>query len=215
MFDFSTIWFGLYNNFTAKLELGKMLFVACKKNPAKFLKFLLKFWAKETSPVRCCLIPWSDQERRFSSICTLVQTIILPHSPLREKYWRFFHFRQHSQHKPGDGLPARQTYWVRGIRGGVECDGPQGRQESRTQETTQCLSKPGQQQESVQRAQDDAILSAWERVVLPRHITGEMKTKKNIDRGEMWHNMWREGRVEGAGWAIDCVPLTDYFPHTR
>ena len=49
---------------------------------------------------------------------------------------------------------------------------PQGRQEGRIKETTQCFSKSGQQQESVQRAEDDALLSTRERLIMSGHITG-------------------------------------------
>ena len=86
----------------------------------------------------------------------------------------FSYFRQHSQHKPGHGLSARQTYRIRGIWSGLECHRPAGREESRIKETTQRISKSGQQQESVQRAEDDALLSTRERLIMSRHITGRL-----------------------------------------
>ena len=97
-----------------------------------------------------------------------------PDLTVRIKQLIFSHFSQHSQHKPRHGLSAGQTYRLRGIRSGLECDRPPRREESRIKETTQCFSKSGQQQESVQRAEDDALLSTRERLIMSGHITGRL-----------------------------------------
>ena len=54
----------------------------------------------------------------------------------------------------------------------MECHRPQGRQEGRSQETTQRFSESCEQQASVQRTQNDEVLSTWERPLVPRHTTG-------------------------------------------
>ena len=136
------------------------------KNPAKKCqKSCRKCWGKEN----CCSSMIS------SSRLPLTRYLYSSSSSDftdRIKDLIFSYFSQQPQHKSGHRLSARQTYRIWGIWSGLECHRPPGRQESRIKETTQCFSKSGQQQESLQRAQDDALLSTRERLIMSGHITG-------------------------------------------
>ena len=150
---------------------------------------------------------------RLPSICTLALAL-WPDLTVRIKQLIFSHFSQHSQHKPRHGLSAGQTYRLRGIRSGLECHRPPGREESRIKETTQCFSKSGQQQESLQRAQDDALLSTRERLIMSGHITGIIGLPSDTslwlcDSVTLWWErvgLWLEQGQGIQSWSIDCLP---------
>ena len=162
---------------------------------------------------------------RLPSICTLALAL-WPDLTVRIKQLIFSHFSQHSQHKPRHGLSAGQTYRLRGIRSGLECHRPPGREESRIKETTQCFSKSGQQQESLQRAQDDALLSTRERLIMSGHITGIIGLPSDTslwlcDSLTLWWCEREGGALAGAGAGDTELEYrlspwqTDYFPHTN
>ena len=139
------------------------------KNPAKKCqKSCTKCWGKEN----CCSSMISSSRLPLTRYLYSSSGSDLT-SQNRIKELIFPYFSQHPQHKSGHRLSARQTHRIWGIWSGLERHRPPGRQESRIKETTQCFSKSGQQQESVQRAEDDAVLSTRERLIMSGHITGK------------------------------------------
>ena len=76
-------------------------------------------------------------------------------------------------------VPTRSADRLRGVRGGVVRHRPAGREAGRAQEAAQRVPEPCQLEKGLQGAQDDAVLQARKRPLMPRYTAGKSELKKD------------------------------------
>ena len=80
-------------------------------------------------------------------------------------------------------VPTRSPDRLRGVRGGVVGHRPAGREAGRAQEAAQRVPEPRQLEEGLQGAQDDEVLQARKRPLLPRYTAGKNEFRKRLKKG--------------------------------
>ena len=79
-------------------------------------------------------------------------------------------------------VPTRSPDRLRGVRGGVVGHRPAGREAGRAQEAAQRVPEPRQLEKGLQGAQDDEVLQARKRPLLPRYPAGKSEFSTRLKR---------------------------------